>query len=48
MPTDLGRWTYPLMVAVLTKGRPDGLQSDAWLAKKTLADFRAGKLTWRG
>lgn len=46
-PVDFGAWTYPVMVAVLTRGQPEKMAKERWHAKAVLADFAAGKLKWR-
>jgi hypothetical protein len=46
-PDRIGDLTYPQVVAIITRGNPDGLSKERWQAKRVLADFAAGKLKWR-
>lgn len=45
-PVRFGDLTYPQVVAIMTRGQPDGLNAEHWRAKKVLADFAAGKYVW--
>ncbi len=39
--------TYPQVVCIMTRGKPDGLTADCWRAKKALADLTNGVYgTW--
>jgi hypothetical protein len=46
-PVRFGDLTYPQILVLLTRGKPDGLRRAITQAKKALADFKAGRLKWK-
>ncbi len=45
-PTRFGDLTYPMIVALLTRGKSGAKTTQAVQAKKVLADFKGGKYEW--
>lgn len=41
-----GSLTYPQLIAILTGGNGNRKHNEAVRARKTVADFRSGKLKW--
>lgn len=43
-PTRFPDMTYPMILAILTDGKPDRLDRDHDRARKVMADLKAGRL----